>query len=86
LFLLARLTIILCSQVGRRLPTLAGFTATMPLTGLIVMLWLYTDTPGDYDLMVHDIKGALWGTLPSILFLLYWSLDFDSKKHWSLDR
>ena len=68
--LISNAVIIFCSQVGRRLPTLAGLIATMPLTGLIVMLWLYTDNPGDYDLMVHYTKGALWGILPSVLFFL----------------
>ncbi|MBW2219655.1 MAG: DUF3147 family protein [Deltaproteobacteria bacterium] len=68
--LISNAVIILCSQIGRRFPTLAGLIATMPLTGLIVMLWLYTDNPGDYDLMVHYTKGALWGILPSILFFL----------------
>jgi uncharacterized membrane protein (GlpM family) len=42
----------------------------MPLTGLIVLLWLYSDDPGNYDLMTRYSRGALWGILPSILFFL----------------
>ena len=42
----------------------------MPLTGLIVLFWLYTDNPGDFALMAEYTKGALWGILPSILFFL----------------
>ena len=60
--------IILCSQLGKRLPTLGGLIATMPLTGLIILIWLYSDNPGDYKLMERYTQGALWGIVPSILF------------------
>ena len=60
--------IILCTQVGRKLPTLAGLIAVMPLTGLLVLLWLYSDNPGNFVLLSDYTKGALWGIGPSILF------------------
>ncbi len=59
-----------CTQIGRRLPTLAGLIAVMPLTGLIVLVWLYSDNPNDFALMTAYTKGALWGIVPSILFFL----------------
>ena len=62
--------IVLCTQIGIRLPKLAGLIAVMPLTGLIVMLWLYYDHPGDVALMTSYTKGALFGILPTILFFL----------------
>jgi len=62
--------IVFCTQIGRKLPTLAGLFAVMPLTGLIVLLWLYTDKPQDFALMAEYTKGALWGIVPSILFFL----------------
>ena len=62
--------IIFCTQVGRKLPTLAGLIAVMPLTGLVVLVWLYVDNPGNFGLMTDYTKGALWGILPSILFFL----------------
>ncbi len=62
--------IVFCTQIGRKLPTLAGLIAVMPLTGLIVLVWLYMDNPGNFNLMTNYIKGALWGILPSILFFL----------------
>jgi len=42
----------------------------MPLTGLIVLVWLYSDNPGNYDLMAAYTKGALWGIVPTILFFI----------------
>jgi len=62
--------IVFCTQIGRKLPTLAGLIAVMPLTGVIVMLWLYSDGPENLGRMIDYSKGALWGILPSILFFL----------------
>lgn len=62
--------ITLCSQIGSRLPRLAGLIATMPLTGLLVLIWLYTDKPTDLNTIAEYARGALWGIGPSILFFL----------------
>ena len=59
-----------CVGIGRKLPTLAGLIAVMPLTGLIVLVWLYRDNPGNFNLMTEYTKGALWGIVPSVLFFL----------------
>ena len=32
--------ILLCTSIGKKLPSLAGLIAVMPLTGLIVLIWL----------------------------------------------
>jgi uncharacterized membrane protein (GlpM family) len=60
--------ILLATQIGKRSPSLAGLIATMPLAGLIAMVWLHADTKGDHALMAAYTRGALWGILPSILF------------------
>ena len=62
--------IILCVQLAKKLPSLAGLIATMPLAGLIVLVWLYTDNPGDFHLLTRYTRAALWGILPSIAFYL----------------
>jgi uncharacterized membrane protein (GlpM family) len=62
------LLIILCSQIGRRWPTLSGLIATAPITTLIVLLWLYTDKPGDYETLKNYVRGVLWGVIPTVLF------------------
>ena len=62
--------IIFCTQIGKKYPTLGGLVATMPLTGAIVLVWLYLDHREDYDLITSYTKGALWGILPSIMFFL----------------
>ncbi|MGD8226231.1 MAG: DUF3147 family protein [Desulfobacteraceae bacterium] len=80
--LISLAVLIFCTQIGKRFPSLGGLIATMPLTGLLVLVWLYSDNPGNYDLMVKYTKGALWGILPSILFFLVAYLCFE--RHFSL--
>jgi uncharacterized membrane protein (GlpM family) len=68
-----------CTGIARKVPTLAGLIAVMPLTGLIVLVWLYLDNPGNFILMTDYAKGALWGIVPSILFFFVAFLCF--QKH-----
>lgn len=62
--------IVLCAQIARRVPTLGGLIAVMPLTGLAVLIGLYLKDPADLASLTDYTKGALWGILPSILFFL----------------
>jgi uncharacterized membrane protein (GlpM family) len=80
--LISVVIIVVCSQIGRKYPSLGGLIATMPLTGLIVLIWLYTDNPGNFSLMREYTLGALWGIVPSILFFLAAFICFN--KHLSL--
>jgi len=68
--LISNLIIVTCVRIGKANPTLGGLIATMPLTTLIVMVWLYTDNPGDYRLMTDYTRGVLWGIIPTILFFI----------------
>jgi len=65
---LSNLIIIACVLVGRRFPALGGLIATMPLTSLIVLIWLANDNPGNAPLLGEYTKGVLWGILPTIGF------------------
>jgi F0F1-type ATP synthase assembly protein I len=60
--------IVTCTRIGARMPTLGGLIATMPLTSLIVLLWLASDHPGDHRLLKEYTQGVLWGIIPTILF------------------
>ena len=60
----------ICAAIACKVPSLAGLIAVMPLIGLIVLVWLYLDNPGNFVLMTDYAKGALWGIVPSILFFL----------------
>jgi len=67
---LSNLIIVACVLVGRRYPTLGGLIATMPLTSLIVLVWLSSDNPGNTRLLDGYIRGVLWGILPTIGFFI----------------
>ncbi len=66
--LISLVIIIACARIGKRFPTLGGLIATMPLTSLLVLLWLWSESPGDYRLMEGYTRGVLWGIIPTILF------------------
>ncbi|RPI71406.1 MAG: DUF3147 family protein [Desulfobacteraceae bacterium] len=71
--------ILICIQVGKRFPSLAGLIVVMPITSLIVLIWLHTDNSGDPNLIPNYIKGVLWGLVPSFFFYLTALLCF--KRH-----
>jgi uncharacterized membrane protein (GlpM family) len=70
--LISLCVILFCTWIvdKHKLPTLAGLLAVMPLTGLVLLIWLYVDHPGNFKLMTDYTKGALWGIVPSTLFFL----------------
>ncbi len=67
---LSVLIILVATEVGKRIPSAAGLIGVMPLTGALVLLWIYVENHGDPEIMQHFTRGALWGILPSILFFL----------------
>jgi uncharacterized membrane protein (GlpM family) len=64
------IVILAATAIGKRLPSTAGLIGVMPLTGALVLVWMYLENKGDPDVMEGFAKGALWGILPSILFFL----------------
>ncbi|HEY6006757.1 MAG TPA: DUF3147 family protein [Geobacteraceae bacterium] len=68
--LITNVIIIACARIGARAPSLGGLIATMPLTSLLVLLWLRVDNPGNYPLFTAYTRGVLWGIIPTILFFV----------------
>ena len=62
--------IIATSHIGRKFSSLVGLIAVMPLTGVIVMLWIYSYEPQNVTRMTEYSKAALLGIIPSILFFV----------------
>jgi uncharacterized membrane protein (GlpM family) len=67
---LSLIIILVATEIGKKFPSLAGLIAVMPLTGALVLVWVYLENKGDTHIMQSFTKGALWGILPSILFFL----------------
>lgn len=62
--------IIVCTQIARSFPTVSGLIATMPIVSVIILVWIYSDNPGNFRLMEDFTRAALWGIVPSILFFV----------------
>lgn len=62
--------ILAATAIGKKLPSTAGLIGVMPLTGALVLVWMYLDNKGDSIIMQEFTKGALWGMLPTIFFFL----------------
>ena len=62
--------ILMATFTAKRFPSVAGLIGVMPLTGALVLAWVYLENHGDPDIMVGFAKGAFWGMLPSLLFFL----------------
>lgn len=68
--------------IAKRFPSASGLIGVMPLTGALVLIWVYLENKGDSEVMQGFARGALWGILPSILFFLVALFCF--KKEFSL--
>lgn len=53
------------SEIARRYPGWGGLVASLPLTSLLAMLWLWRDT-GDTERVAELSMSALWFFLPSV--------------------
>ncbi len=75
-------TIVVCTQIGRSFPSLSGLIATMPIVSVIILVWIYSDNPGNFELMEDFTKAAIWGIIPSLLFFVVAYISF--MKHYPI--
>ena len=62
--------ILVATGIAKRFPSAAGLIGVMPLTGALVLIWVYMENKGNPEVMQGFAKGALWGIVPSILFFI----------------
>jgi len=79
---LSVVVILVATAIAKKYPSAAGLIGVMPLTGALVLVWVYLENQGNAEVMQAFAKGALLGILPSILFFLMALLCF--KKQVSL--
>jgi hypothetical protein len=64
------LIVAIVSEIARRHPGWGGLVASLPLTSLLAMLWLWRDS-GDATRVADLASGTFWFILPSLpLFLM----------------
>ena len=57
------------SELGKRSSLFAALLASLPLTSILAMIWLYHDT-GDVQKVGDLSKGIFWVLLPSLVFFI----------------
>jgi len=67
--LLSALIIVAVSEIAKRSSVWAGLIASLPLTFLIAIIWLYIDTK-DAARITQLSKDIFWLVLPSLVFFL----------------
>lgn len=65
--------IALVSEIGKRLPATGALIASLPLTSMLAVFWLYRDT-ADPTLIVSFLDAMVWIILPSVSFFIIFSL------------
>jgi uncharacterized membrane protein (GlpM family) len=60
--------IVTFAHVGRRWPSLGGLLATMPLTSVLVLVWMNAEGTVDPEVLTRYAQGAFWGIIPSLVF------------------
>lgn len=53
------------SEIARRYPGWGGLVASLPLTSLLAMIWLWRDT-GDSERIAELSMSTIWFILPSV--------------------
>ena len=67
--LLTAVIIVGISELGKRYTTFAALLAALPLTSLLAMIWLYSDTR-DTERIADLSIAIFWLVLPTLLFFL----------------
>ena len=67
--IISALLIAAVSELAKRFPSTGGLIAAMPLTTLLVLIWLYVDT-GDYQLAATFTRSVLFAIIPTIFFFI----------------
>ena len=57
------------SELAKRFTPIAAILASLPLTSILAMIWLYRDTH-DVQKVIDLSQGIFWAILPSLLFFI----------------
>ncbi|MBI4994972.1 DUF3147 family protein [Candidatus Peregrinibacteria bacterium] len=57
------------AEIGKKFSPIAAILASLPLTSILAMIWLYTDTK-DVQKVIDLSSNIFWAVLPSLIFFL----------------
>src|SRR6056297_265627 len=67
--IISAILIVLISEISKRASFWGGLIASLPITSLLAIIWLFIDT-GDSDKVSNLSLNIFWFVLPSLLFFL----------------
>lgn len=73
--LISAVVIVLVSEVAKRSSLLGALIASLPLTSLLALVWLYLDTKS-IEKVSQLSMGIFWVVIPSLLFFISLPLFF----------
>ena len=68
-WLITALVVVAVSEFGKRSTMVGAFVASLPLTSILAMFWIYRET-GDRERIATRSYEILFFVLPSLLFFL----------------
>jgi hypothetical protein len=67
--IVSALILALVSEMARRFTVIAALFASLPLTSILAIIWLYRDTK-DIQKIIDLSSNIFWAVLPSLLFFV----------------
>ena len=67
--LLTGIIVVAVSEISKRSSLMAGVLASLPLTSILALVWLYIDT-GDVKATTDLSTAIFWMVIPSVFFFL----------------
>ncbi|MDP4008298.1 MAG: DUF3147 family protein [Candidatus Peregrinibacteria bacterium] len=67
--IITAIVVIGISEIGKKFSPIAAILASLPLTSILAMIWLYTDTK-DVQKIIDLSSNIFWAVLPSLIFFL----------------
>lgn len=67
--IVSALMIAAIATISKKLPTFGAIIASLPLTSIIAMIWLYQDT-FDVNKIASLSYGIFWMVIPSLIFFI----------------
>ena len=83
--IVSALIIATVSTLGKKFPTFAAIIASLPLTSMLAIIWLFRDTQ-DVQKVIDLSTSILWIIIPSLIFFiaLVYLLKQDIKFYWAM--
>ncbi len=67
--LITAMLVVAISEVAKRSSLIGALIASLPLTSLLAIIWLWHDT-GDSERIASLTQGIFWLVLPSLVFFI----------------